>query len=256
MLKKALLCLLILLAAGIEFTPANEAPGKEVLRILCLGDSITQSAFIHGSYRYYLWKKMVDAGMSFDFVGSMKDVYSNEESAVPPDYKGRKFDADHEGHWGWTADQILGIRNNLLEKTGSGKLSAWLKGYTPDIVLLHLGHNDAGLGEPADQTKEELKKIISLLREDNSNVSILIAKVIPTDDVSWNRNLMALNDVIEEIAKEMTRKTSRIAVVDFTHDFYPEKDTFDGIHPNAVGAEKMAGKWFDGILSIIEKSAL
>ena len=40
------------------------------------------------------------------------------------------FDINHEGHWGWRADEVL------------AKIDGWAEQTTPDIVLVHLGSND------------------------------------------------------------------------------------------------------------------
>ena len=111
-------------------TRDTEAP----VRILPLGDSITQGDKDHRSYRYSLWVRLIAAGISFDFVGSMNSNFFG--NPVWPDYNGQSFDRDHEGHWGWQADQIL---NGHPLTEGKEYLSAWLEEYTPDIVLLHLG---------------------------------------------------------------------------------------------------------------------
>jgi len=227
--------------------------GSRPLYILCLGDSITQSADVYCGYRYPLWKKLVDLGIEFDFVGSMKERYFEDPSGQCPDYKGRKFDRDHEGHWGWQADHILGTQKDFPEGSGSGNLTVWLKEYTPDIVLLHLGHNDAGMGETPKQMANELEQVILILRKDNPNVSILLAKVIPTAKPLWNSRLAVLNAEIDGIAGKMSIPASRVIVVDFTKGFNPIEDTMDRTHPNSMGSEKMAQKWFDGIVELLKK---
>ena len=74
---------------------------------------VTQSPIAEinrASYRYFLWKKLIDAGVDFDFVGSMNtqlDTYSKGETPQP-DYKGQSFDKDHEGHFAWEGESYLG----------------------------------------------------------------------------------------------------------------------------------------------------
>jgi hypothetical protein len=52
----------------------------------------------------------------------------------------------------------------------------------------------------------------------------------------------------------MNTRSSRLLVVDFTEGFNPLEDTFDGNHPNNTGSEKMAQKWFEGILEVLKKT--
>ena len=74
--------------------PAADAVNK----IMPLGDSITRG--IAGStddtgYRRSLYFALVGAGFPVDFVG-------NHNDGIPDD-----FDKNHEGHGGWTAEEII-----------------------------------------------------------------------------------------------------------------------------------------------------
>jgi lysophospholipase L1-like esterase len=164
-----------------------------------------------------------------DFVGSLE----TNHGGPPPD---PDFDLDHEGHWGWRADEIINGR------PGEGKLADWLDEYTPDIVLLHLGTNDALQGQSPFDTVEELEEIIAILRADNPNVTILLAKLIPSchpDAI----NIIALNLLIPLIAEEHDTPESPVILVDQTLGFNAMAHTYDCIHPNETGENKMAERW-------------
>jgi len=71
-------------------------------RIMPLGDSITESFAPYDSYRYYLWTSLQNSGFrDIDFVGSQHGVLGGEPA-------NENFDQDHEGHPGWTTDQLAG----------------------------------------------------------------------------------------------------------------------------------------------------
>ncbi len=256
-MKKQCICSVLFLFFILLVQPA-EADKKKIhqpIRILCLGDSITHSVGEYCGYRYFLWKKLVDLKVGFDFIGSMNKRYEEESGQECPLYKGKQFDPDHEGHWSWRSDQILGMTSEeIAPDTGDGQLSEWLQYYTPDIVLLHLGHNDAGANETPEQMAKELKDIILLLQKDNPGVAVLLAKVIPSAKPRWNRRLSILNAEIEGIAKDMKTSSSDVVVINFSTGFDPFMDTFDGTHPNETGSEKMAEKWFDEICKVLDKS--
>jgi lysophospholipase L1-like esterase len=207
----------------------------QALKILPLGNSITQSNNENLSYRYPLWTKLVDDGVNFDFVGSMTSNYNGNPTW--PLYGGQSFDQDHEGHWGWRVDQI-----NL-------NLPGWMTSYTPDIVLIHLGTNDMAQNNSVTSTVNELKDLIGLLRADNPNVRILLATLIPVDDLlwSWSYRVPLLNAQIPSIADDLSTPESPVIIIDQYTGFDPVTDTFDGVHPNELGEEKMAQKWKDGI---------
>jgi lysophospholipase L1-like esterase len=210
------------------------------IQILPLGDSITQSNSVHLSYRYALWNELIDAEIDFDFVGTQS---SNRNGNPPwPEYKGYVFDRDHEGHSAWRAEQIL------------EELPEWLEGYTPAIVLLHIGTNDAFANQPIPSTVKEIKQIISVLRDDNPEVIILLAQVLPVRDPVSNKWINELNEKIDKIGESESTEESPVVIVDQNSEFDVSEDTYDGIHPDESGEEKMAQKWFDAIIDSLPES--
>ena len=233
--------------------PFQFANANQVVHILPLGDSITHAEINRASYRYFLWKKLIDADVKFDFVGSMNtqlDTYSKGDTPQP-DYQQQSFDKDHEGHFAWEVNHIWGGRdpNN---NTGSGSLGEWMQSYDFDIALLHLGTNDAFMGQDNNQTVFEIKAIIEKLREDNPNVVTLLAKVIPT--AKGEREAVAveqLAELIPAVADEMNTAESPVILVDMFENFDVNELTYDGVHPNEKGEMEMAQRWFNAIMDAL-----
>ncbi|WP_439880312.1 GDSL-type esterase/lipase family protein [Pontibacter sp. MBLB2868] len=223
------------------------------LRIMALGNSITQSNHENHSYRYNLWKKLIDAGVEADYVGS-HNVHKNGNPQWPK-YKGHQFDSDNEGHWGWSADQILA---GNTDEPAKGHLKEWLKEYTPDIVLLHLGTNDMFRNQTIAGTLDEIREVVHHVRKDNPQAKIFLAKLIPAFSqkvgVQAADNIRLLNEKLPALTKELHTATSPVILVDQYTGFDPTtgKDTWDGVHPNASGEEKMAQKWFEAIMQAIQ----
>lgn len=223
---------------------ARPADGK-VLRILPLGDSITQQDDL--GYRYHLWKILIDARVKFDFVGS-RNIPPGKDPASWPAHKDLHFDCDHEGHAGWTTADLV---DGCGWEPERGKLSEWLKTYTPDAVLLHIGTNDAFQSVPLETSVQKIGEIIDLLQAANPKVTIYLAKIIPlggewADD--YNTGVIALNGQIDGIAKMKTTAASRIVVVDHYTGYDGIEDNADNIHPNDAGARKMAERWAEALL--------
>ena len=105
---------------------------------MSLGDSITESAAGQASYRYYLWKSALGQGYKLDLVGSQHGVFGGAP-------KFTDFDMHHEGHWGWTTDQIL------------AQIKSWAVNASPDFVLIHLGHNDLMNGHTYSRDRERIR---------------------------------------------------------------------------------------------------
>lgn len=211
--------------------------GPDYGNIVLIGDSITQAPNTQLSYRYRLWKRLIDDGATFNFVGSLNANFSG--NPVWPIYDGRSFDRDHEGHWGWRTDQIL------------GQLSSWLPGYTPNIALIHLGSNDVFQSQSASSTIGELGQIIDKLRADNPRVKILLARILPTSTgAAVNGRINELNALIIGLVSSKNTALSPVLLVDQNSGFNPATDTYDGVHPNATGEEKIAQKWQLGLRAL------
>ncbi len=240
--------LISILTAALPLTPAI-ADGY-VYNILPLGDSITHAEINRASFRYPLWKKLVDANIKIDFVGSMNtQLDSFSKGATPqPAYKGLQFDKDHEGHFAWTVDDIVKGRNPY-NKTGSGSLSEWTTKYDFDIALVHLGTNDAFYRLKHDHMAATLERVVTALRADNPNAVILLAKLIPAKRQQGDSEAVAaVNEkVIPKVVEKMNMPNSPVIAVDHFSDFDVAQDTYDGVHPNASGEEKMAQRWFKAI---------
>jgi lysophospholipase L1-like esterase len=212
------LAILVLLAAAVA------AADQVAVKIMPLGDSITQGNTSQDSYRRPLWHKLVDAGYHVDFVGSEKTNFTGHAAHAD-------FDEDNEGHYGWTIDGVL------------EKLDGWLGQNNPDIVLLHLGTNGK---ESAADKLAGLEKVVGLLRKHNPKVIVLMAQLITGGEI---------NQGIPPLAKKLSTPASPVIVVDQASGWEWEagKDTVDGCHPNERGEEKMAVRWFEALTKILPK---
>jgi len=105
-MKKVLLSLLVTLIAcsggggaggGDSEIEVSESPiskcslGSDVVKIMPIGDSITEAESGHNSYRRALWNNLKEAGCNVDFVGSKSGV----RGGLPLN---EDFDIDHEGY--------------------------------------------------------------------------------------------------------------------------------------------------------------
>ena len=200
------------------------SPVYAEIKILPLGDSITANVTTH-SYRYYLWNLLQAGGYNVDFVGNqINQTYAN-------------FDPDHEGHSGWRADEI------------AASLAGWLANYTPDIVLLHIGHNDFFQSQSVSSTIDDTEDIIDVLQTNNPNVTILLAQIIYPNWV--NPKYAAYNALIPGLATDKTTANSSVIAVNQNEFFIPAEDTFDKAHPNDGGNLKIAQQWYKSIVSVL-----
>lgn len=212
--------LVLLCVGGCGWRDVDADPNA--VRILPLGDSITQGNYRYNSYRRLLWHRLRDAGHNVNFVGSM----TRNHLFGPPD---GDFDRDHEGHWGWTINQIL------------DRLDAWAREAMADAVLIHLGTNDLFQGDDPETIARELGRVMETLRAANPRVAIFLAELIPA--VGSEPAFLAVNARIRELAS-MATEESPVIIVDMFTGFDPGAHTYDGVHPNASGEALLADRWF------------
>lgn len=219
-------------------------PGQresKVWRILPLGDSITAGVPRSPTYRYWLWKQLSAQGYQFDFIGSQKSHWQKRLKQRYSDWS--TFDGDHEGHGGWKTDRMV------------RSLPGYLKLYSPDIVLLHFGTNDVSSGDSTESTLQELDHLIGTLQQDNPEVVILLAKIIPMDR-RRNSGVRTLNQGLVSVVAARIKAGVKIALVDHFSGFDAKAHTFDGIHPNEHGEKLMAAHWYDALVKIMGEGSL
>jgi lysophospholipase L1-like esterase len=223
-----------LLVAAFALFPgacSQPPPPDDAIRIMPLGDSITQGTAEHGSYRRALWLRLRESGLEVDFIGSL-DTYHGLRRGP------RDFDTDHEGHWGWTTGQV------------ADRLDGWIAGRAPDIALIQLGVNDMAHGRRVKEILSDLERIVTTLRERNPDVKVLLGKAMPIPgEGAWL--IPGFNTALEQLAARLSSENSPVLTADHYAGFDAEAHTYDGIHPNAVGAERMAQNWFQALKAVL-----
>ena len=225
----AVLAGMVAVIAAVLFatTPADAA----AVRIMPLGDSITGSP---GCWRALLWNRLQSTGhTNIDFVGTL-----------PPQGCGVEHDGDNEGHGGYLATNVA--NQNLLP--------GWLSATRPDIVLMHFGTNDVWSGIPPATILSAFTTLVNQMRASNPGMRILVAKIIPMNPATCPecaQRVVAFNDAIPAWAAATTTDQSPITVVDQWTGFDTATDTYDGVHPNASGDQKMADRWYPALVEAL-----
>ncbi|TGE11683.1 SGNH/GDSL hydrolase family protein, partial [Hymenobacter elongatus] len=198
-----------------------------------LGASTTQGDDTHNSYRRPLWHKLQAGGYSVDFVGSLNINFGGP----PPN---PDFDLDHEGHWGWRADELL------------AEAQSWAETSQPDVVLVHAGSNDLIQDQSITGTRDELGELIDKLRLGKPTVKIILAQMLPVALSPGNSNITALNALLPALAQQKSTAQSPVIIVDQNTGFDPATDTYDGVHLTPDGEEKMAARWYTTLQTLLE----
>lgn len=210
--------------------------------LLPLGDSITQAYVGRTGYRYRLWKKLVDAGVFFQWVGTTTE-HTNKgwteshdppsQDVLNPDYKGYEFPRQNEGHSGWRTDEV------------ASHLKSWLATYScqPTCALIHLGTNDMRQDESVPSTVKDLHDVIDILKESGGDPTILLAVPIPTCGKRVGPELAPEIPSFEDPARKIF-----VVPMDVPQgSFSKADDCFDYCHPNDRGEAKIAQQFFEAM---------
>jgi lysophospholipase L1-like esterase len=198
-------------------------------RIMPLGDSITDSTCV----TQLLFNDLRTAGYTnFDLVGTRKNQQSC--GVMNPDQ-------DCEGHSGYLVTDLVGNGAHANE------MSAWFSSDRADLVLMHFGTNDAWHNDIApDKILSAFSMVIDALRAVQPTVIVFVAQIIPlhpSDCPTCPARVEALNSQIPNWAMSESTQDSPIYVVDQFTGFDAMTDTAEGVHPNLMGAQKMADVW-------------
>ena len=111
--------------------PVHAADQNKKVRLMCLGDSITDGFWLPGGYRNTLCSLISENGQEsqVDFVG--------------PNWGGSGYDPQHAGYSGYSIDNIAQENSISGQRTGISSFAEWMLGeYPADVVFLQIGTND------------------------------------------------------------------------------------------------------------------
>lgn len=215
---------------------AQNSPSEDVLRVMPLGDSITDGYPSDGGYRVTLCNLLEQNGLSskVDFVGPLS--------------KGNCYDPQHAGYIGYTIDDI---KDSFMgEKIGIYSFIDELMQENPaDVVMLQIGTNDIFSSYQLDTIGDRLEllvdKILGYLPEDG----MLFLATIPVVNMSfgftdYDGAIVDYNNVIRELVKEKQKTESRIRLSEI-NSVITKDNIGDGVHPSDAGYKLMGEYWYD-----------
>jgi acyl-CoA thioesterase-1 len=242
------LILFVLCAAVVAFNRLDSGSAAGGLRIMPLGDSITEGRIDRPlglpTYRKYLWESLMAGGATADLVGSRQGVRGAvADSQADP--RGA-WDKDHDGHWGWRADQILGGNTAL---PGHGALPQWLAAADPDVVLVHLGTNDLFQGNGVDSTLGEIAAVVAAARAHDPSIAVFVSTLIPSSKEPAHQPLIdAFNAGLPGLVAGLHSAASPVVLVDNATG-YSVGWNYDGVHPGSQGQQHLAAGFAAAVLA-------
>jgi lysophospholipase L1-like esterase len=200
---------------------------NKVIKIMPLGDSITEGYDLPGGYRTYLVPKLQKFSSHIKFVGSLQDG--------PPDL----LNADHEGHSGWRIDQI------------NDHIKIWLNSHQPDIILLLIGTNDFVQNYQLDTVNNRLDNLINNIYQILPRVTIFIGTIPPIKEPSINHQVISFNQNIQSMVNQRKQQGDQLYLVDI-YKALTIDDLGDFVHPNQSGHQKISQAWEKVLIDFLQ----
>jgi len=205
------------------------------VRVLPLGDSLTQGDGNPSAYRYDLFRLYTEADIPFVYVGG---VLGNDHR-MPPEYD------RHSGRCGATSENLIAY----MTEGDPAFLPAWADAVREaEVVLLYIGTNDSYRHLPVGEFADRLFRLIDLLYSLRSDLVLYIATLRSKSALSEEK--LAINRAILAIdSEEYCQRTGReVHIVDFnapgTPRNLPSDYPPDDAHPAAEGNRKLAEMWY------------
>lgn len=257
------------LAVGTVSAAPAAAGDTEAVKILSLGDSITDGYWTSGAYRKYMYHDLEQMGYNIDMVGP-KGSNSNTFT-----YNGQtvSYDDNNAGYSGYAIQEMTTKehRSGILETiqgtwyNGQNMIAA----YQPDIVLLQIGTNDI-LSNYNDGITDRLENLVNVILQDLNADSTVFVSTIPDIDAytradwlgsyginAWGSTqeekdqlmetvtgcIDTYNTSIYNLVLKMQSEGKNVQFADINSVVDYQTDLHDGVHPNEAGYENMGNYW-------------
>ena len=206
------------------------------VRILPLGDSLTQGDGNPSAYRYDLFRLLSEADIPFRYVGAL----SSADHRMPKDYQ------MHSSIGGITSEQII----SYLSEGSPSYNPKWVQSVRDcEVVLLYIGTNDVHRGLPPEEFLSRIHRLLDLLYGINPEISAVYIATMRSKYALDERKL-SMNAQLLSADWEAYRATygREVHTVDFNGKGTPrnlQSDyPIDDAHPGAEGNRKLAEMWY------------
>lgn len=246
---RKLMVTVLSLAIFVSSVPALSLSAENsdgVIRVMPLGDSITDGYWLTGGYRNTLCQLLQENG------------YSDNVDLVGPLWGGDGYDTNHAGYSGYSIDNIAQEDSISGARTGISSFIDWLmQDYPADVVMLQIGTNDILSYYDLDNISVRLSNLVNTILSYMDSDGMLYIATIPCMDANntlyiseyyFTPELMdqivdKYNTEIKELVSSLQQQGKNVELADI-NSVVSKDDLYDGVHPNAEGYEKMGEYWY------------
>jgi lysophospholipase L1-like esterase len=241
------------LAARGELLLANYSQANPI-KIMAVGDSITDDCVFNGAWRQYLPPLLETNGYPFVFVG--------RETSSP---SGSFTNTRHEGFCG-AVIAPPGVMSSAVHGYAGSDVYLQkivhdaLTNATPDLVLLLIGVNDIGRGrDPFLVATNDMPNLLDMIFASAPNANIILAKVTSLRNASipglnyaaYATNISSYNAALQAMVNQRRALGQNVSLADmFSAVDFNTMYNSDHVHPNTAGLQAIAQEWLARIQTI------
>ena len=225
------------------------------LKIMPVGDSITDDCSINGAWRLYLQPLLQTNGYAFTNLGRW--VSSPTSTFTKTRHEGICGAViAFPGMFGWHGYPTL---SNYALKTVADALT----NTTPDLFLIDLGVNDMGYGRnPYLVATNDMAALIDLIFAKVPSAQIIIGKPTSITRASigsppystYGTNMPVFCAALQSLVNSRRAQGQNVFAADLFSVIYPSLLQSDGTHPNSTGFKAMAQEWLFRIAAMTIRS--
>jgi lysophospholipase L1-like esterase len=250
-----LLLLGTLMSARGELVLTNFNAANPV-KIMAIGDSITDDCVFNGAWRQYLQTLLDASGYPFTFVGRNQSVSIGSFTKT-----------SHEGYCGAVVAPpgvmtspvhgYAGTNVYLLKIIADAFTNA---NATPDLVLVLIGANDIGRGrDPYQVATNDVPNLLDIIFSNAPNASVILAKITSLyganitglNYAAYATNVPTYNAALQAMVNQRRALGQNVSLADmFSVVGIITMFNSDYVHPNALGLQAIAQEWFTRIQAI------
>jgi len=239
----------------------NHYSAANPIRVMAIGDSITDDCEANGAWRLYLEPLLETNGYPFIFVGRNQSTSSGSFTKV-----------QHEGYCGAVVAPP-GVLTYAVHGYAGPEVylqsivpDAFTNATIPDLVLVFIGVNDIGRGRnPYQVATNDMPKLLDLIFSNAPNASVILAKIttlsLNTTGLNYASNYANVpiyNSALQAIVNQRRALGQNVSLADMFSAVGTSPTMFiaDGLHPNALGLQAIAQEWLSRIQAITVNSNL
>ena len=236
-----------------ELVLANFSAANPI-KIMAIGDSITDDCIANGAWRQYLQPLLDTNGYPFIFVGRQQSV-TNGGFTKP----------NHEGYCGAVVAPPGVLTSPVHGYAGTDVylqkiVPDALTNATPDLVLVLIGANDIGRGRnPFQVATNDMPNLLNIIFSNAPNANVILAKITSLQGASltglnyaaYYTNVSIYNAALQSMVNQRRNLGQNVSLADmFSVVNINTMFNSDHVHPNATGLQAIAQEWFSRIQAI------